>query len=338
MDTGKPVGRENEVDDDIGIVLHDAVRIDEPPPAKQPQPSGGYIAIGNPEKDDVKIFVEAEVISSLLAYAKTDTSRELGAILVGVVSEDKPISVFVDGVIEAKYTESVQASVKFTHQTWEYVNQVKDRDYPDKKIVGWFHTHPGFGIFLSSFDTFIHQNFFNLPWQIAYVIDPLSGREGFYYWRNGKIEKASGYYRRGTVQKSGPTDERASIPTPKQAFRIGVKEILIAVQFAVIILLVATRSTLPPTQPPPTPTYHEPEIATPPTPPSNSANSNSKYHYITVMNGDSLWSISKRVYGTGRHFNLIANANRLANPNVLYPGQRLLIPTPLPSEPNSPEK
>ncbi len=31
---------------------------------------------------------------------------------------------------------------------------------PNIDIVGWYHTHPSFGIFLSHHDLFIHQNFF----------------------------------------------------------------------------------------------------------------------------------------------------------------------------------
>ena len=35
------------------------------------------------------------------------------------------------------------------------------------KIVGWYHTHPGFGVEFSEMDLFIQQNFFGGPAQIA---------------------------------------------------------------------------------------------------------------------------------------------------------------------------
>jgi len=38
-----------------------------------------------------------------------------------------------------------------------------DAQFADKKIVGWYHSHPGFGIFLSEYDLFIHRNFFTAP-------------------------------------------------------------------------------------------------------------------------------------------------------------------------------
>ncbi|MEE0265826.1 MAG: hypothetical protein UD936_09395, partial [Acutalibacteraceae bacterium] len=56
------------------------------------------------------------------------------------------------------------------------------------------HTHPDFGIFLSEYDKFIHENFFTEDYQIAYVVDPIQKIEGFYFWINGKLEKCKGFY------------------------------------------------------------------------------------------------------------------------------------------------
>jgi proteasome lid subunit RPN8/RPN11 len=41
-------------------------------------------------------------------------------------------------------------------------------------MVGWYHTHPDWGVFLSSMDMFICDNFFN-KLDVAYVIDPWRG-------------------------------------------------------------------------------------------------------------------------------------------------------------------
>ena len=51
-----------------------------------------------------------------------------------------------------------------------------DAEHSEERIVGWYHTHPGFGIFLSGMDLFIQDHFFNLPWQVAFVYDPLRRR------------------------------------------------------------------------------------------------------------------------------------------------------------------
>ena len=67
------------------------------------------------------------------------------------------------------------------------MHEALERDFPDEQIVGWYHSHPGFGIFLSGHDLFIHENFFSGPSQIAYVVDPHAGTEGVFGWREGKI-------------------------------------------------------------------------------------------------------------------------------------------------------
>lgn len=50
--------------------------------------------------------------------------------------------------------------------------------------------------------------------------------------------------------------------------------------------------------------------------------------YYTVKSGDTLWAISKKYYASGSLYNKIYNANKdkIRNPNLIYPGQRLVIP------------
>lgn len=45
-----------------------------------------------------------------------------------------------------------------------------------------------------------------------------------------------------------------------------------------------------------------------------------------VTQGDSLWSIAAREYGDPAEWRLIADANGLGNPRILFPGQELMIP------------
>lgn len=49
----------------------------------------------------------------------------------------------------------------------------------------------------------------------------------------------------------------------------------------------------------------------------------------TVKKGDCLWNIAKKYYGNGSKYTLIYNANKdkIKNPNLIYPGQVLTIPS-----------
>lgn len=48
----------------------------------------------------------------------------------------------------------------------------------------------------------------------------------------------------------------------------------------------------------------------------------------TVKSGDCLWNIAKKYYGNGARYSDIYNANKdkISNPNLIYPGQVLMIP------------
>ncbi len=46
----------------------------------------------------------------------------------------------------------------------------------------------------------------------------------------------------------------------------------------------------------------------------------------TVVKGDSLWAICKKIYGDGSLAYKLATANGIKNPNLIYPGQVLTLP------------
>ena len=154
-----------------------------------------FLSFGEIESDDVKVYIKQDVYKALEKYASSDTSKELGTILIGDYCEQLgKTHVVISDYIEAKYTDASASTLTFTHDTWDYVHKQHDLLYPNKKIIGWQHTHPNYGIFLSNYDLFIQDNFFNMPFQVAYVIDPIQNIRGFFQWKNGKTEKLKGYY------------------------------------------------------------------------------------------------------------------------------------------------
>lgn len=48
----------------------------------------------------------------------------------------------------------------------------------------------------------------------------------------------------------------------------------------------------------------------------------------TIQAGDTLWGIAKKFYGSGTEYKRLAQANRnqISNPNLIYPGQTIVIP------------
>lgn len=154
-----------------------------------------FLAFGEIESDDVKVYIKQDVYKALEKFSASDIHKELGSILLGDYCQELgKTHVIISQYIEAKYTDASASTLTFTHETWNYVHSTHERLYAKRKIIGWQHTHPNYGIFLSNYDVFIQENYFNLPFQVAYVIDPIQNIRGFFQWKNGKIEKLKGFY------------------------------------------------------------------------------------------------------------------------------------------------
>ncbi len=45
-----------------------------------------------------------------------------------------------------------------------------------------------------------------------------------------------------------------------------------------------------------------------------------------VKKGDTLWAIAKKYYGSGSQYPKIVKENNIKNPNIIFPGQKFIIP------------
>jgi len=134
----------------------------------------------------LEVAIDGEVVRTIRQHARSSSKTEVCGVLIG---QDRDRRVQIAACIEGENAEGAGAHVTFTQDTWEHIYAVKDKKYPDERIVGWYHSHPGFGIFLSEHDTFIHKNFFSSPGQIAWVYDPHSDEEGCFGWVDEQIER-----------------------------------------------------------------------------------------------------------------------------------------------------
>ena len=198
------------------------------------------LPIGERVEENKNIYISQAVYKDIHKFTKNKTTNESGGMLVGsIIEEFGKTNIVISGFVEAKHCEATPTTLKFTHETWEYVHKEIDKKHKGKKIVGWIHTHPDFGIFLSEYDKFIHQNFFNEDYQVAYVVDPIQNIEGFYFWINEKIEKCKGFYiydKTGVkidvdIDKDEPIEE-----AEKSLFNI--KNVLLGVLSVVVVFLI----------------------------------------------------------------------------------------------------
>lgn len=142
-----------------------------------------------PIDEPLRIDMSGDASTEVLAHARQSLDAEVCGVLVGDVCEDEQGKwVSVKAAIRGTSTKKGGAHVTYTQETWDKIHQQKDRDYKKLAIVGWYHSHPGFGVTFSDMDKFIQQNFFSGETQFALVIDPLGGDEAVCVNRGADIE------------------------------------------------------------------------------------------------------------------------------------------------------
>lgn len=179
----------------------------------------------------VKVYIKQDVYKDIEEYSALDTSNEAGSILLGQHLEDESgTHIIISEFIEAKYTDASASSLTFTHDTWDYVHTRHEKRCPEKVILGWHHTHPGYDVFLSSYDLFIQENFFDLPFQTAYVVDPLKDNRGFFAKKDGVISRLGGFF----IYDDGK--KPIKLPQSKQKGTVNIPKALLYAGLGLLLL------------------------------------------------------------------------------------------------------
>ena len=304
------------------------------------------------------IYFAEEVVAEMKRHARSDTRQEIAGVLLGEVNYQRN-TVLVHASIAAEHTQSSRGNVTFTHDTWAQINAAVDAQYPDQAIVGWYHSHPDFGIFLSNYDTFIHQNFFSAQWQIAYVVDPVRKEEGCFVWENGQLVRvpdvklymsASDYHEASEMEQpklpdaftaGGDRVPEAYLQTG-QKWALGILAVLVAMTVVLQVYALAEvlrlrdemagareavaaieadlgRARSAEGEVAPGEAEVGPDIAAPPA-------AVLPCDIYEVTPGDTLQAISEEFYGAPDNAQMIAIVNDLGEDEQLMPGMELRIP------------
>ncbi|MDJ1169828.1 Mov34/MPN/PAD-1 family protein [Roseofilum sp. BLCC_M154] len=137
--------------------------------------------------ENLQLYVSESAIHKLTTHLSEDTSKETGGILVGNVSNTSNIhNTVITGAIAAPTTIGNCSTFRFTPHCWPAILKEQEESYPQTQIVGWYHSHPNFGVFLSGVDLKTQEDCFNQPWHIAVVYDPIRDEIGFFCGSKGQ--------------------------------------------------------------------------------------------------------------------------------------------------------
>jgi proteasome lid subunit RPN8/RPN11 len=152
----------------------------------------GARQVGTLYHDAAVVVIPEAVLEAILDFSGQDLTREQGGFLLGRVfgnglQHDEPQYVVVRHFHPAIEAQGSVSSLTFTHESWAGLTREIEANFPSESLVGWQHTHPGLGVFLSTQDLFIQRNFFQRSWHVALVVDPRRQEFGFFHWRGGEV-------------------------------------------------------------------------------------------------------------------------------------------------------
>ncbi len=129
------------------------------------------------------IYMTPRAYVRVCAHSGSDLEHEVGGALAGRwrrdTSSGRPFIV-IEAALPARHTRHGRSYLTFTHDSLVDLHEELEERYPEKMLVGWYHTHPGMDIFLSGYDMWLHEHFFPYPWQVALVVEPHASHGGFF--------------------------------------------------------------------------------------------------------------------------------------------------------------
>lgn len=287
------------------------------------------------------LIVEDGVLDTVYEHVEPYPEQEVGGFLVGTLTGRQ---VTIQHALPALEAVGHRAQLTFTHGVWEEMLARVDREFPDLRIVGWYHSHPGFGIFLSEYDKFIQRNFFSAPGMVALVADSHSGEHGWFGWANGD----QGGDDDDIVLLDGPPSEprEPKAPTVTTDAGRGISAGTAVLVGAVVAVAAfagglamggwgsqpqapAVQDNAPPVEP--VPGADDPDdpgtrsddgdaVAA-----SDEATGRVVIDY-RIRRGDSLWALAESFYGSGSAYGELVDANPRVDADSLDVGEVLRVP------------
>lgn len=179
------------------------------PGREPPLRDGRFVRHGpEPAAHEVRVLITPDALEEIRAHSHSQTASELGGVLLGQAYEHNGEQyVEVTAALPAPSEDRGPYHFTFNADVWAHVNRERDAQHPALQIVGWFHTHPGLGVFFSADDVVVHSAAFAMPWHVALVVDPVRQDAAFFGWRGHEVVPLSGFYELG---RNG--DEEAVAP------------------------------------------------------------------------------------------------------------------------------
>ncbi|KAH6915027.1 multidrug resistance protein [Coprinopsis sp. MPI-PUGE-AT-0042] len=143
------------------------------------QGRGGGMQAGDstmPDNGEI-IHISSLALLKMLKHGRAGVPMEVMGLMLGEFVDEYTVQVVDVFAMPQSGTTVTVESVDHVFQT-KMLEMLKQTGRPEE-VVGWYHSHPGFGCWLSSVDINTQQSFESLdPRAVAVVIDPIQSVKG----------------------------------------------------------------------------------------------------------------------------------------------------------------
>ncbi len=121
----------------------------------------------------MRVRIYPLALGKVIKHALINLDREVAGLLVGKYLKKQDVLEVWDAITGDQ--KSTSAFVYLQEETMAATAEWLMRERPGLYIVGWYHTHPGFDVFLSSIDIETQKRYqMMFPKAIAMVVDPVT--------------------------------------------------------------------------------------------------------------------------------------------------------------------
>lgn len=275
------------------------------------------------------IRMTANAHRKIESISMIDRSVECAGILLGDVTiESGKRVIHITNAVYSNDVESTSSSVKITHSAWAAMLKEKDEEYRNLRILGWFHSHAGWGVFMSDADVFLQKCFFPHPNMIAFVIDPTKGNDSIFYWSNGKISQYPCY-----ALEADPVDHSLEIKSDDNNARFNLLKVSVIIAL-IAIIAVGLLFIIPHNKSDNSRTIERnvrtvrkiQQMTVKKTVSQKKAAKPADRTYF-LGKGENFWIISGRVYNNASLASALAKYNGLDSRSGLHIGQKIKLPS-----------
>jgi proteasome lid subunit RPN8/RPN11 len=130
-----------------------------------------------------QVYIAEDALYNLTNHLESNINVEQGGILFGNAYREPlygRIYVEITASVAAPATIGSGSHLEFTSDSWVGIMEQAKAEHPQENIVGWYHSHPNLGVFMSATDMRTQRAFFHHPWCVSIVCDPVREDIGFF--------------------------------------------------------------------------------------------------------------------------------------------------------------